>query len=601
MQLWERTGKPYVDKIFSNDSNWLTLEQVECYQRAVRLDQYFAVAYFQQGVSNFLTGDFEEALANFNDTLLYLRGNTYIDYDQLGLKFKLYSCEVLFNRGLCYIYLQQVEAGMADFEFAVKEKVTPDHDVIDEAIREQAEGYTVFSIPVGVVYRPNEAKVKNLKTKDYLGKARLVAASDRGNAFTGFQGSELKQMAQTSTAKDDRPTENVSFAATNLVRRDLSSRGRQQSEPPINRNMFPPTPPPDNDKPIASLSTSNTPSSNTSGGMTGRAASVRSGGPAPRALRDDLRIDVARAEAPRQQNAPEARNPAVDRPRIGTTRSASERPAGPSRGFSGRERDRDRAPRAPLYRETSGLRQQSDPEGLDAYPEDVYDMYRSPNQNPAPARRGTGRNTRPRYISEEEEEYASDADIYASPFEEEDDFDMIPASLSAARKQHRAASPSSGSGRRGPSRQGSRRPQQFELKKIRVKVHADVDTRYVMIGAAVEFRDFEERIREKFGLRRRGFRIQMRDEGDMITMGDQDDLDLALGTAKAEARRERSEMGKMEVSSKNVPILTFQRKVLRGYLQFDFRRKGTDSFIYRSGSTKHDRTTTNQPSIRDIQ
>ena len=57
------------------------------------------------------------------------------------------------------------------------------------------QGFTVFSIPVGVVYRPNEAKVRNLKTKDYLGKARLVAASDRSNAFTGFAGSEIKNVS----------------------------------------------------------------------------------------------------------------------------------------------------------------------------------------------------------------------------------------------------------------------------------------------------------------------------------------------------------------------------------------------------------------------
>ena len=76
---------------------------------------------------------------NFNDTLKYLRGNTSINYEQLGLKFKLFSCEVLFNRGLCYIYLQQTQVGLNDLSFAVKEKVTPDHDVIDEAIREQAE------------------------------------------------------------------------------------------------------------------------------------------------------------------------------------------------------------------------------------------------------------------------------------------------------------------------------------------------------------------------------------------------------------------------------------------------------------------------------
>lgn len=62
-----------------------------------------------------------------------------IDYAQLGLLFKLYSCEVLFNRGLCYIYLQQKDAGLQDLNYAVKEKVVEDHNVIDEAIREEAE------------------------------------------------------------------------------------------------------------------------------------------------------------------------------------------------------------------------------------------------------------------------------------------------------------------------------------------------------------------------------------------------------------------------------------------------------------------------------
>lgn len=112
---------------------------MDYYHRAVQMDQYLAVAYFQHGVSNFLMGDFEEALVHFNDTLLYLRGNKNIDYEQLGLKFKLFSCEVLFNRGLCYIYLQQKEAGMQDLTYAAKEKQVADHDVIDEAIAERAE------------------------------------------------------------------------------------------------------------------------------------------------------------------------------------------------------------------------------------------------------------------------------------------------------------------------------------------------------------------------------------------------------------------------------------------------------------------------------
>lgn len=98
-----------------------------------------------------MLGDFEEALANFNDTLLYLRGNQVIDYAQLGLLFKLYSCEVLFNRGLCYIYLQQTEAGMQDLAYAAKEKVVEDHNVIDEAIKENAEVSASRILTVGLL------------------------------------------------------------------------------------------------------------------------------------------------------------------------------------------------------------------------------------------------------------------------------------------------------------------------------------------------------------------------------------------------------------------------------------------------------------------
>ena len=78
-------------------------------------------------------------MANFNDALRFLRGNRFINYEQLGLKFRLYSCEVLFNRGLCSIYIQQKEAGMQDLHVAAKEKEKADHDVIDEAISEEAE------------------------------------------------------------------------------------------------------------------------------------------------------------------------------------------------------------------------------------------------------------------------------------------------------------------------------------------------------------------------------------------------------------------------------------------------------------------------------
>lgn len=103
-------------------------------------------SYFQCGVSNFLLGRYDLSLRDFEEALLYLRGNQAINYEQLGLKFKLFSAEVLFNKGLSQIYLGNVDQGLRDMQDARVEKATDEHNVIDDAIADRGEGYTVFSI-----------------------------------------------------------------------------------------------------------------------------------------------------------------------------------------------------------------------------------------------------------------------------------------------------------------------------------------------------------------------------------------------------------------------------------------------------------------------
>ncbi|KAL4785776.1 hypothetical protein BJX76DRAFT_366687 [Aspergillus varians] len=471
---------------------------VECYQSAVSLDQYLAIAYFQEGVSNFLLGDFEEALANFNDTLLYLRGNTYIDYEQLGLKFRLYSCEVLFNRGLCYIYLNQVGPGMQDLEYASKEKVTPDHDVINDAIRERAEGYTVFSIPVGVIYRPNDAKVKNLKSKDYMGKSRVVAAS---------------RLSTPVDMSQKRTLDSVPFTTSHLVQKNLTSRSRQQSEPPMHRNLFPPTPPPDADK--ASLSSS--------GSMGAAAARTQP----TKAQQRPPKLDLDRPGAlPAGQSSTDLN--ALEKSRVGRTRTASE-PRGPPRQPRGYPQERQGYQRE-SYSHRRGV---SDTGfgGSNGRSDDPYGTY---GEARTLALANGGRQfQQPGYI-DEEEEYGS------SPCDEE----VAPDGFEIMGSQQRTRSHS-----RGPARGYSRRP---EVRKFRAKVHSPEDTRYIIIEPAIAFAEFEMRIREKFGFQMM-LKIKMQDEGDMVTMVDQEDLDLLLMASREIARREGSEMGKME-SSSNAPI-----------------------------------------------
>lgn len=164
-------------------------QAVRIYRDATSLDPHLAIAFFQSGVSNFLLGRYRDAYADFDEAHQHMRENNTIDYEQLGLKFRLYSCEILFNRGLSMIYSGQSESGMADLARARGEKQTDEHGVIDEAFVDRGNGYTVFSIPVGVLYRPSEVKVKNIKARNYLGKAKLVAATEERDAFTGFTGS----------------------------------------------------------------------------------------------------------------------------------------------------------------------------------------------------------------------------------------------------------------------------------------------------------------------------------------------------------------------------------------------------------------------------
>ncbi|KAG9733179.1 hypothetical protein KCU86_g18312, partial [Aureobasidium melanogenum] len=495
-------------------------------------DQYMVIAYFQQGVSNFLLGDFEEALANFNDTLLYLRGNRWIDYDQLGLKFKLHSCEALFNRGLCYIYLQQRSAGLQDLFYASKEKAVPDHDVIDEAIREQAEGYTVFSIPVGILYRPNEAKVKNIKSKNYLGTSTLIRAQDRSNQV--YLDSR-RNLTASSFAVDDRPEEKLSFAAINLVRPGLASRSRQQSEPPIHRNMLPPTPPPEADR---------TTTTNPKRKSSESTASVPTGMHQSRpSISKPAKLDLGLAAFEHASSS--TTSLVVGKPRLGTKRSASERPRArdiqPSRSSPPRVLERGRRSDSHRIDDDSHVLRP------DVYtPDTVTTAVQQALSEPERLQpvsfhhqrtRSGGQSLReyPRSIAEEDEIPEETKDT--TPLKEDNSLQALQTTITNALPYEITSAVPQPPTVSAPT-----------LRKIRVKVFAS-DTRYVMIQPDVSYDTFVEQIRKKFGyLAKESFKLKMKDEeGDMVTMGDEDDLEMLVTGAREQASKEGTEMDKMEV------------------------------------------------------
>ena len=384
--------------------------------------------------------------------------------------------------------------------------------------------------------------MKNLKTKDYLGKAQLIAASDQRNAFTGFAGSEAKRLAANVSA-DDRPLDSISYAASNLVKPGLSSRSRQQSEPPINRNMFPPTPPPDQD-PVrpALVQTATSPPSNT----------VQLN-PPPRARRADsarrpppLRTDSFEPQRPDPIKPdplkPEPLKLAVNKelPRLGTVRTASE-PRGPAHKYSSRSISEHPRNRGRLFMETTPVKDNGDEADVDEYPDQLYDMY-SPLKD---ARRrdrsadGSRRaHSRPRQRSHSRHRRPE-------PIDENSEDNSTSSGLSEYEILHNAGGQLSRPRHRSTSRNASRRP--TSIRNVRVKVHLNDDTRYIMISPVVAFEDFVEKVKEKFGLRQTRFKLKVKDEGDLITMGDRDDWEMAVQGVRKEAKGEGNELGKMEV------------------------------------------------------
>lgn len=334
----------------------------------------------------------------------------------------------------------------------------------------------------------------------------MIAASSRGNT--------PPEPTRVQAAIDDRLPENISYGATNLVQKNITGRSRQQSEPPLNRTFLPPTPPPDADK------ASTKSSSGSSLGANGRPGSMRAARP-PR-----LNLDRPGAQI---QGRSSADVTALEKPRLGTTRTASE-PRGPAsrqypRGPNGLETDRN-----PSFHDIGGHRRNASDTGFApsvpaAYEDDGFGVYPSA-RNMNSGRKGV---QQPRYI-DEEEEYEGIGSRERITRDGPD---------GSENTQRRTRSPT-----RESRRADSRRP---SVRRFRIKVHAFEDTRYIMIGPTIEYGEFENRIREKFGFRTL-LRVRMQDEGDMITMVDQEDLDLLLSSATETARREGSEMGKMEVS-----------------------------------------------------
>ncbi|KAM5237772.1 neutrophil cytosol factor 2 [Ctenodactylus gundi] len=163
-------------------------EAEKAFTRSINQDKHLAVAYFQRGMLYYQTEKYDLAIKDLKEALTQLRGNQLIDYKILGLPFKLFACEVLYNIAFMYAKKEEWKKAEEQLALATGMKSEPRHSKIDKAIEcvWKQKLYEPVVIPVGRLFRPNERQVAQLAKKDYLGKATVVASVVDQDSFSGF-------------------------------------------------------------------------------------------------------------------------------------------------------------------------------------------------------------------------------------------------------------------------------------------------------------------------------------------------------------------------------------------------------------------------------
>ncbi|NXY53232.1 NCF2 factor, partial [Callaeas wilsoni] len=163
-------------------------EAEEAFTQSIGCDKHLAVAYFQRGTVFYRRQNHRKAIEDFKEALAQLRGNQLIDYKILGLRYRLFACEILYNIALVYATTENWEKAEEHMTLAMSMKSEPQHNKIDramEAILKQ-KLCELVAIPAGKLFRPNEKQVAQLEKKDYLGKAMVVASVVDKDDFSGF-------------------------------------------------------------------------------------------------------------------------------------------------------------------------------------------------------------------------------------------------------------------------------------------------------------------------------------------------------------------------------------------------------------------------------
>ncbi|KAK2494510.1 hypothetical protein MC885_013912 [Smutsia gigantea] len=109
-------------------------EAEKAFTKSINRDKHLAVAYFQRGMLYYRMEKYDAAIKDLKEALGQLRGNQLIDYKILGLQFKLFACEVLYNTAFMFAKKEEWKKAEEHLALAMSMKSEPRHSKIDKAM-----------------------------------------------------------------------------------------------------------------------------------------------------------------------------------------------------------------------------------------------------------------------------------------------------------------------------------------------------------------------------------------------------------------------------------------------------------------------------------
>ncbi|XP_061529133.1 NADPH oxidase activator 1 isoform X1 [Phycodurus eques] len=193
LEKLEQITEPTSHTLFNAASAHLCLGQLDSALKALDLtivkDQRLSVAFFQRAAVMIQLDRLEEALSDCVWAQKHLRGNMVIDYRQLGLRYKLYSWQVLHNAAAVYCRMDQWEQAR---DILLSESQGGNLEMaLDSILREEI--FAPLLVPEGVVFRPRKKDVEQLKQRDFLGKAKVISSMIPNDDFGGFEPLRLQK------------------------------------------------------------------------------------------------------------------------------------------------------------------------------------------------------------------------------------------------------------------------------------------------------------------------------------------------------------------------------------------------------------------------